>query len=184
MAHPEAFSQHPNGHEVADQGPVEFDINAVEFDRAPLYQKQADPTRAVAARRVEQAEPVQTRVATADGEHYAETSNLARPGDYIVTGVQGEEYVVTAENFARLYQPAHDQSGAAIAGRYQPRNIVRALPNPTGVEIVIMAPWGQPMRGDADCVLVESQVTGERYLIARGAFEDTYRPIEADSDGV
>ena len=52
------------------------------------------------------------------------------------------------------------------------------MPNPTGREIVIDAPWGGQQHGEADCWLVESQITGDRYIIEAAAFAQTYRLSE------
>ena len=65
-----------------------------------------------------------------------------------------------------------------VSGAYLPKNQIKAMPNPTGREIVINAPWGGQQHGEADCWLVESQVTGDRYIIEAAAFVQTYRPSE------
>ena len=59
-------------------------------------------------------------------------------------------------------------------GRYLPKNIVKCIKNPAGQEIIIDAPWGGKQTGGADCMIVESQINDDRYLIEIGAFEMTY----------
>ena len=55
-----------------------------------------------------------------------------------------------------------------------PLKFLRKIRVLTGQEIIIDAPWGGKQTGGADCMIVESQVNGDRYLIEIGAFEITY----------
>jgi len=81
---------------------------------------------------------------------------------------------VSAEDFSNLYEPLTDENGVITDGRYLPKNTVKCMKNPTGQEIIIDAPWGGEQTGGADCMIVESQINGDKYLIERGAFEMTY----------
>lgn len=133
---------------------------------APVYEKQA----LVRARRVKDDERVETTLA--DGTH--ETSNIAHEGDWVVTNPAGEEYVVPAGEFDARY----DATGTE--GVYQAKGSCRALPNPYGAPIEIEASWGESMRGDEYCYIVDScapdgSPAGEPYLIAGPVFAATYR---------
>ncbi len=63
--------------------------------------------------------------------------------------------------------------------------MARAFTNDTGRPIEIMAPWGEPQFGDADCKIATTfdpdkpdEISADRYIIGRQEFEDTYGPIE------
>ena len=96
-------------------------------------------------------------------------------GDAIITGPEGERYSIAAADFAALYEPLRGEDGAVVPGAYLPKNQIKAMPNPTGREIVIDAPWGGQQHGEADCWLAESQINGDRYIIEAAAFAQTYR---------
>lgn len=115
-----------------------------------------------------------TIITEEDGTERVETVNTANPGDAIVTGKKGERYVVSADDFRKLYEPLTDENGMITDGRYLPKNVVKCMKNPTGQEIIIDAPWGGKQTGGADCMILESQINGDRYLIEIGAFEMTY----------
>lgn len=63
--------------------------------------------------------------------------------------------------------------------------MARAVDNPTGQDIQIMAPWGELQFGGPDCKIATvfdpdnpNGVGPDRYIIGRQEFEDTYGPIE------
>lgn len=134
---------------------------------APVYEKHV----LVRARRAKDGERIDTKLD--DGTE--ETSNTAHESDWVVMNPQGEEYVVPADEFDAKYT----ETGAE--GVYQARGLCRALPNPYHIPIEIEASWGEPMRGDGQCYIVDAcdqngTPAGAPYLIAGPVFAATYRP--------
>jgi len=147
-------------------------------------QLRIEPIRArkigyVAARQAKDSEVVETRW---NGE---ETRNTARQGDWIVTSLsprrhvlrdsEGHEnrYVVTADRFPDLYEPAQGKAGSAEQAIYRAKGVVSAIRLDGGFDI--LAPWG------------ERQTAPDGYLILNGAevygnnaetFAETYEVIE------
>ena len=144
-----------------------------------IYTKIADPTAAVRPEFATERQALTTSFARADGRQYVETENIAEVGDAIITGPEGERYSIPAADFAALYEPLRGKDGAVVPGAYLPKNQIKAMPNPTGREIVIDVPWGGQQHGEADCWLAESQVNGDRYIIEAAAFAQTYRLSES-----
>ena len=155
--------------------PVYLDVSKLDFSNIrETYSKIQDPGKAVEVEFSDTTQEIKTIIAEEDGTERVETINTANPGDAIITGKKGERYVVSAEDFDKLYEPLTDENGVITDGRYLPKNVVKCMKNPTGQEIIIDAPWGGEQTGGADCMIVESQINGDRYLIERGAFEATY----------
>ena len=156
--------------------PVHLDVSTLDFSNIrETYSKIQDPSKAVEVEFSDTTqEMIKTIITEEDGTERVETINTANPGDAIVTGKKGERYVVSAEDFSKLYEPLTDENGVITDGRYLPKNIGKCMKNPTGQEIIIDAPWGGEQTGRADCMIVESQINGDRYLIEIGAFEMTY----------
>lgn len=153
-----------------ENGPVHLDVSTLDFSNIrETYSKVQDPSKAVEIEFSETTQKIETIITEG-----VETVNTANPGDAIITGKKGERYVVSAEDFGKLYEPLTDENGVITDGRYLPKNIVKCIKNPTGQEIIIDAPWGGEQTGRADCMIVESQINGDRYLIEIGAFEMTY----------
>lgn len=158
-----------------ENGPVHLDLSTLDFSNIQeTYSKIQDPSKAVEVEFSDTTQEIKTIITEEDGTERVETINTANPGDAIITGKKGERYVVSAEDFGKLYEPLADEDGVTSDGRYLPRNVVKCMENPTGQEIIIDAPWGGEQTGGADCMIVESQVNGDRYLIEIGAFEMTY----------
>lgn len=156
--------------------PVHLDLSTLDFSNIrETYSKIQDPSKAVEVEFSDTTQEIKTTITEEDGTKRVETVNTANPGDAIITGKKGERYVVSAEDFGRLYEPLTDEDSMTADGRYLPRNVVKCMKNPTGQEIIIDAPWGGEQTGGADCMIVESQVNGDRYLIEIGAFEMTYK---------
>lgn len=177
--------EHTNGSENPDvaawaelgkeSGPVHLDLSTLDFSNIrETYSKVQDPSKAVEVEFSDTTQEIKTTITEEDGTERVETVNTANPGDAIITGKKGERYVVGAEDFNKLYEPLTDENGVITDGRYLPKNIVKCMKNPTGQEIIIDAPWGGDQTGGADCMIVESQINGDRYLIEIGAFEMTY----------
>lgn len=131
---------------------------------AQLYQA----TGTVFARLVLETTPLTTLV-----NGVPETTNVAVPGDMLVTGQLGEQWVLSAEVFALRYKPTDVQGLFTATGR------VRALQNPTGKPLTINASWGQPQTAAADCWIAEQVdaaglAASPRYLVANEAFVKKY----------
>ncbi len=186
--------EHTNGSENPDaaswtelgkeNGPVHLDVSTLDFSNIrETYSKVQDPSKAVEVEFSDTTQEIKTTITEEDGTERVEAINTANPGDAIITGNKGERYVVSAEDFGKLYEPLTDENGVITDGRYLPKNIVKCIKNPTGQEIIIDAPWGGKQTGGADCMIVESQINGDRYLIEIGAFEATYektaQPLKA-----
>lgn len=98
-----------------------------------------------------------------------ERSGITKPGDYIVTGSKGEEYIIKSEKFPTLYEenpnkPSEFRSknwGVAIFAESD-ITIVRS----DGTEV-------SAKKGDA---LFNSAVTNTINVIDRDIFEKDYRP--------
>ena len=163
-----------------ENGPVHLDVSTLDFSNIrETYSKVQDPSKAVEVEFSETTQKIETIITEGDGTERVETErvetvNTANPGDAIITGKKGERYVVSAEDFSKLYEPLTDENGVITDGRYLPKNIVKCMKNPTGQEIIIDAPWGGEQTGRADCMIVESQINGDRYIVERSAFEMTY----------
>ncbi len=133
---------------------------------APLYRKLGSVRARVAA------EGEKNATVMADGS--TETENTANAGDYIITNPSGEEYIIGAEKFLARYE-ATDEDGVFSAKGY-----CRAIKNPEGVPIEIMASWGEPQYGDGECMLADTcdangeDMGGEPYIIEAAAFIETY----------
>ncbi len=156
---------------------MEIDRNAAPITealdaRGKLYRKVAQ----VRARRAIRETAVHTILA--DGTR--ETSNIAEPGDYIVTAPGGERYVVKPEIFEARYVLKRGRKNVYLA-----RGQSIAVQNPYRRPISILAPWGERQHGAADCMIadvadpVTHQRAGAPYLIARDEFERTYKLVKA-----
>ena len=152
--------------------PLYLDTSTLDFSAiTDTYTKIADPAKAVRPEFATERQALTTSFRRADGQQYVETENIAGP--------EGERYSIAAADFAALYEPLRGADGAVVPGAYLPKNQIKAMPNPTGREIVIDAPWGGQQHGEVDCWLVESQVNGSRYIIEAAAFAQTYRLSES-----
>ena len=104
---------------------------------------------------VHSGEPV-TIVTYIDGEK--ETTNTCQPGDYVITGVKGEKYVVMAKKLPSLYNLIEE----TLVTRLQPRNVVKVtkpLLKKVGVKepIEFTASWGEPLTLRSGDVLVKEE---------------------------
>jgi hypothetical protein len=124
----------------------------------------------------------QTPVETVLASGMKETKNTALPGDYIVTGIGGERYVVKPDVFAARYEQKPGATGVFLA-----RGHVKAIPNPFNRPLHIVAPWGEIQHGAADCMVVDiydpatSERVGKPYLISRAEFDATYKVVDPAS---
>ncbi len=113
-----------------------------------------------------------------------ETTNTARPGDFIVTNLSPQRqplrdreghmnvYVIAADKFPALYEPTSETSEHGAI--YRAKGVVSALPLPGGFDI--LAPWGERQTGASGYLLLNGD---EVYGSSRDAFEATY---EADGE--
>ena len=152
---------------------AEFERHARQCGHKPV---RARKTGLVAAKRAGKAQRVET--------HWngLETSNEARPGDYIVTNLAEDgtplrdadgklnTYVIGPDRFSELYEPAGTKT--KLGAIYRSIAIVDALRLEDGFDI--LAPWG------------ERQRAGKGYLIRHGdevygnhadTFEATYETL-------
>lgn len=154
---------------------VELDVQSSDFTEklqaAEIYAKKAT----VQAEFAHEGVPIETVL----GDGTIETKNVTKEGDVIITNPAGEQYIVHQEEFFRSYAATDEE------GIYRSTDMIRAVPNDTGKDIEIMAPWGEKMRGDADCYIVSPvdfdnphQVSADRYIVGREEFEQTYGSIQ------
>ncbi len=134
---------------------------------APVFQKQGHVT----ARRA----VVGEKIATVLASGAKETDNTAKEGDWIVTNPSGEQYIIGEQKFNGRYE-ATDKPGV-----YKAKGSCRAVVNPFGKPIEIMASWGEPQTGGVDCMVADtcdadgSNLGGKPYLIDAAAFAETYK---------
>jgi hypothetical protein len=150
--------------------PADFTRIADELGQAPI---RARKIGYAAARKATKREVIETRW---NGK---ETTNTARPGDFIVTNLTPERqplrddegqtnvYVIAADKFPALYERTSDKG--AHGAIYRAKGIVSALPLPRGFDIV--APWGERQTGASGYLLLNGD---EVYGASRAAFEATY----------
>ena len=114
-----------------------------DFAQAPVYRKTATLTKA----NIEIAQEAHDLVTMINGVE--ETRNRAEPGDHIVTGSQGERYIIKAAKFASLYEQDPSNPDAYIS-----KNVVKAIRLSENTELT--APWGEKQRALAGGVVVQS----------------------------
>jgi hypothetical protein len=136
---------------------------------APVYRKMT----VVSARLAQKGEQVVT--VTPDGVE--EGRKTAEQGDYVVTGANGADFILSAEKFNKLYEQTDEE------GRYRAKGMARIIDNPTGEKIGIMAPWGEMQYGSVDAKIAvqydpnNPDVVGtDRYILDSNEFV-VYAPI-------
>lgn len=135
---------------------------------APVFKKQGQ----VNARRAEAGEAITTTLKSGAKE----TENTAQEGDYIVTNPDGEQYIISEQKFVSRYETSDED------GVYNAKGYCRAIKNPFGRPIEIMASWGSPQSGDENCLIADTcdengKTDGEPYLIEADAFTNTYKEV-------
>ncbi len=104
-----------------------------------------------------------------------ETDNAAEEGDWVVTNPSGERYVLKEKQFSARYETSE------LDGVFKAKGSCRAIKNPFGKPIEIMASWGAPQTGDENCLIADTcdehggTMGGEPYLIDGKAFAETYK---------
>ena len=110
------------------------------------------------------AEKPEKVVTSIDGEQ--ETVNKAEEGDYIITGVKGEKYILNPKKFNERYFIAGDKAKTKpveiTAKQYKGKNIS------------FMASWGEGMILNYNDYLVRNG--NEYYRIEKNAFREIYEP--------
>ena len=79
-------------------------------------------------------------------------------------------YVILAERFADLYEPASEESEHGAVHRA--KGVVSAIPFPGGLDIA--APWGERQTASEGYLLCNGQ---EVYGSSKDAFEATYEVV-------
>ena len=145
----------------------QVDTKELDFSEAPNFKKTAQ----IAKGNVEFAQEEQ-EVITTIGDH-EETRNIASVGDAIVTGDQGERYVIKADKFEKLYEV--DKKDPEL---YSSKGVVQGVVLEEDIEFE--APWGETMRMHAGDTMVKN---GEDiYGIEKQAFESTYGRATPESE--
>lgn len=154
--------------EKFEHTPVPLDLHSESFEaqiraEGSMYARKAESV--ANARRVEEVEIIQTFMS--DGT--LESTREANPGDWIITGPDGEQFVLTDEKVHDLYEQTPD--GSLVA---KERKII-AFKNPTNAKIRIPAPWAtleKPVYqdGEKDCMLAigltaDGELSDDRYII-------------------
>lgn len=104
-----------------------------------------------------------------------ETVNTAKDGDWVMTNPSGEQYIIPGKKFLSRYEATSE------VGVYQAKGSCRAIKNPFGQPIEIMASWGEAQTGDENCLIADvcdergANMEGEPYLIEAAAFAETYK---------
>jgi hypothetical protein len=111
-----------------------------------------------------------------------ETTNTARPGDWIVTNLTAKgrvlrdreghvnAYVISGKRFPELYAPA--QSRAQFGATYRAKSVVSAIRLRGGFDI--KAPWGERQRARAGYLLLSGK---DVYGCNAATFAATYEVI-------
>jgi len=132
---------------------------------APVFKKQGS----VEARLARVDEQVTTILANGSKE----TVNTAKKGYWLVTNPSGESYLIPPEKFVARYESTNK------SGIYQAKGYCRAIRNPFGKPIEVMASWGTSQNGGEDCMIADvcdedGKREGEPYLIDSDVFNETY----------
>jgi hypothetical protein len=151
------------------------------IENAPIYKKQGEVKAAIA----QGGEVVETKLA--DGT--VETRNTANPGDAIITNPGGEQYIIDAVKFGKRYEPKMAEDGKVQEGVFAARGYCKAIDNPFGSPITMMASWGEMQNGGRDAKIADTYdfetrtLGGEPYIIGRSEFVQTYKPVDTKPTG-
>jgi hypothetical protein len=136
----------------------------------------ARKTGFVSARRATKYEPIQTRW------NGIETTNTARPGDWIVTNLTRQKkplldtmgyintYVIRVKRFASLYERTDGMT--PFGAIYQSKSVVSVISLRGGFDI--KAPWGERQRADKGYLVLNGK---EVYGINKATFAATYEVV-------
>jgi hypothetical protein len=142
----------------------QFD-EALRDNRVRLYRKRAS----MAIRPAVPGEVVETRI---DGK--IETVNTANAGNYVVRGVKGEQYVITAETLASRYGPPMSDPDAHGFREYGAKGTCHAF-RYDGPAATFVAPWGKEMTvNPGDFIVTPVLGSDHFYRIEKDIFAATY----------
>lgn len=150
------------------------------LEEAPIYKKQGE----VKATFAQGGEVVVTKLA--DGTE--ETRNTAKQGDAIITNPGGEQYIIGAEKFGNRYEPKVGEDGNPVPGVFSAKGYCRAIDNPFGNPITMMASWGEMQNGARDVKIADvydkdsNMIDGEPYIIGKEEFLKTYKVVNEKPD--
>ena len=103
-----------------------------------------------------------------------ETTNTAKAGDIIATGVKGESWIIPGEKFPKLYK-----ASAEDENQFDP--IGRVVGVRSEEDFTFTAPWGEAMICQKGDYIVTSEADDfnptKAYRIEAGAFVKTYRKV-------
>ncbi len=144
---------------------------AASLQTAKIFKKQGTVTARLGV--------VGEKVETVLGNQQYETKNeVKEEGSMVVTNPGGEQYVVKGATFAARYEES------TTPGTYHAKGYIRAINNPAGEPIVMLASWGEDQNGGADCMIADvcdaegNNLKGEPYIIDAQAFATTYKEVE------
>lgn len=139
---------------------------AAPLEASPFFRK----TARISAVQASDEETVDTVLSSG----HVETSNVASPGDWIVTNPGGERYVIKSEKFQELYEPSDE------AGVFQAKTRVKAMKNNTGRPLVLTTSWGE-QEGDPSCYLVITEGSPLKpRIVGEEEFSNTYAQEDED----
>jgi hypothetical protein len=143
---------------------AKFD-EALRADRVRLYTKvgEFDIRPAVSGEQVE---------SVIDGEH--ETVNTAHPGDFVVHGVKGEQYIITADTLRARYGEPLTAPDPAGYRRYPVKGKLYAF-RYNGEPIKFVAPWGEEMIANpGDYIGTHAIGSNQYWRVEKTIFAATY----------
>jgi hypothetical protein len=106
-------------------------------------------------------------ITSTDTADNPETKNVALKGDVVMSGPSGENYVVKAAKFGKLYD-------GNVGGIVYPEQSPRMVALYTGQQpVTFTAPWGESMKLEPGDYLVRDGDAGY-YRIAKVEYEQTY----------
>lgn len=162
------IGENPDGTEILKKFNV-IDLKGQEYDEQFQHANLFEKFAVITAREAGEGEVVVTKIVTKEGE-MEETKNVAGKGDMIAKNPGGEEYIIRAQKFPKLYELLPD-------GTYKAKGVVKAIQ--TDKDVVFMSPWGEEMKILSGGYLVESVLDGNRYGIEEEAFKNTYKKKES-----
>ena len=144
--------------------PAQVFAEDFDFSKSLVYRKTSTiPVSNV--KKVAQRTQVITKI-----DAFEETKNVANPGDFIVTGFKGEQYVIRGDRFYNLYEL--DSSGSNYISKNQVR--ARVLKDSSR----LFAPWGEMQVVRAGGYICQScDEPKDVYLVDKEVFENTYAPL-------
>lgn len=135
---------------------------ASHFDTAAFYRK----TATLSASNVRESAGNEKIVTMVEGR--IEREGVTKPGDKVVTGTKGEQYIITKEKFPTLYEVSPEEDAV-----YRSKNSgwVKTLEEDT----TVVRSDGTEITGKAGDALLLSSTTSTLNVIDAGVFAKTYR---------